>query len=332
MTSFKRYALYHAKSTLLRGAVTAAICLLLCLTFLDVTVIQENGVNTWAYISLSILPVMLAVLAFAMPLLELEGFRNRRNLDTLFSMPVSRTKMAAVHFLNGLLQITVIYSLCFACGIMRMLPAGSLLRTEMLLPYYVLTLLGGFIIYAVFCFILVQAETTADGVVLLMLYTFTPFVMLSALNMAVFREDVLYKAMNHSFLFSPLADMASRYERMIENVHATLTLPAETVGMYIFWLVLGVAAVVGFFLTFARHRTEGVEGTSETWFGYRVLIPLLGMLVAAMAGAEFILLVLTLIAMTVLYIIYRRSVRLRRSDLIMLAVTTGVFLLSGLMG
>ena len=139
----------------------------------------------------------------------------------------------------------------------------------------------------------------------------------------------LENVFGHAFPFSPLADMASLYEKAIEA--KDIFIPNETLAMYIFWCVVALLAVVGYFLTFARHRTERVGGISETFWGYRVLIPLLGISLMLPGGIDTALAVMILIAMTVLYIIYRRSVRLRRSDLIMLAVTTGVFLISSMM-
>ena len=137
-------------------------------------------------------------------------------------------------------------------------------------------------------------------------------------------------------IYAPLADMASHYEKaVVKNFsYIDFSVHYEVLATYVFWLVVALLAVVGYFLTFARHRTERVGGISDTFFGYRVFIPLLGISSVLADGEEPALsvFIVTLIAMLVLYIIYRRSVRLRRSDLIMLAVTTGVFLLSGLMG
>ena len=334
MTSFKRYALYHAKSTLLRGAVTAAICLLLCFTFMDVNPgLNENGEFSWVYIRFSVLAFILAVLATVMPFLELSGFKTRRNLDTLFSMPVSRTKMATVHFFNGLLQLVGIYTLCFLSALVR-IPSLHFHTSDLLLPCFAMMLLFGVVIYVLICFVLVQAETTIDGLVLLALYSFpVPYILISAIGFFIgfFTREYFYHELAMGFfLYNPLFNMASRYSNAIVGYKPINVSTVHSV-VYLTWLILSVAAAVGYFLTFARHRAEQVGGLSETFFGYRVLIPLVG-IISAIVEPILSTFVMFFIAMVVGYIIYRRSVRLRRSDLIMLAVTTGVFLISGLIG
>lgn len=329
MTSFKRYALYHAKSTLLRGAVMAVICLLLCFAFLDVSpYLSENGEMIFVYIRFSVLAFVLAILATVMPFLELGGFKNRRNLDTLFSLPVSRTKMALVHFLNGLLHLVSIYTLCFLSALVRM-PSLHFYTADLLFPCFSMMLLFGLAIYAIGCFLLVQAETIVDGLALLGLYSFPVLYMLIGLVQFFHRDRFYQEVAGRIFLYHPLFSMASRYGNAICG-HKMLVVSSEDSVAYLIWLALAVLAVVGYFLTFARHRTERVGGISDTFFGYRVLIPFVG-ISAAIVQPDLTTFTLFFLAMVVGYIIYRRSVRLRRSDLIMLAVTTGVFLISSMM-
>ena len=52
--------------------------------------------------------VILCVLCTIIPILEFAGFHNRKNADTMLSMPISRAKLVLVHFLNGAWQIVTL--------------------------------------------------------------------------------------------------------------------------------------------------------------------------------------------------------------------------------
>ena len=83
--------------------------------------------------------------------------------------------------------------------------------------------------------------------------------------------------------------------------------------------MIGLLSSVGFVWSFSKRRTEKVGDISDSWFGYRVLIPiylyecLLASGMGSYAGIYFY------IAAVVAYFLYRRSFRLKKSDILVLA-------------
>ena len=89
--------------------------------------------------------------------------------------------------------------------------------------------------------------------------------------------------------------------------------------MYLFWLVVGVATTAGFFHTVKHKRVEQIGDISTSWFGYRTMIPLCGYCwIISYPSFSY---VVVLIVMLTLYFLYRRSFRLKISDILILAGT-----------
>jgi hypothetical protein len=93
--------------------------------------------------------------------------------------------------------------------------------------------------------------------------------------------------------------------------------------------VLSVLFIAGTVYFFSRKRAESAGEISDTPVGYKVLIPVTtGMLIywALEAGGGIISL-LALIFATVSYIIYRRGVRLKAFDIVVIAACFVCFLM-----
>ena len=88
---------------------------------------------------------------------------------------------------------------------------------------------------------------------------------------------------------------------------------------FIVWGVIGVACAIGYFYTFKKKGAQLAGEISNSWFGYRLLIPIYGYSLHLLTGIEGLLTILIFAAMIIGYIIYRRSFKLKTSDLIVTA-------------
>ena len=81
------------------------------------------------------------------------------------------------------------------------------------------------------------------------------------------------------------------------------------------WALIGIAAVIGYFYTFIHKRAEKIWDLSTSWFGYKTMIPICTFSLFHM-GFTGTGVVFVMILMLAGYFIYRRSFKLRRSDII----------------
>ncbi|MBQ9112840.1 MAG: ABC-2 transporter permease [Clostridia bacterium] len=333
MTSFKKYFTYHFKSTLLRGAVMAVLALALTVTSVYPDTVRSD---TEVYIrsDISFLGILAAILCTVIPILELSGFKNRRNLDTLFFLPVTRQKMAVAHYINGLIHITVISAICFVTAALRLIGYAEHLNLLAMFPFFGYTIFACIVMYSVFMFVFTQANTVADGAVFMAIYAIAGFCIVTAIGEITSITFIEGSAENY-FVYSPISVFTSEYNGYITptikyfyydpDVQNIAIVSPQSLGFndyeavsFVFWGIAGIASVLGYLFTFSRQKAEKAGGISDSPFGYKVLIPLCGLCIYISIGTADIMNIMYLIAMAIGYIIYRRSFKLKIPDLVVL--------------
>ena len=321
MTSFRKYMAYRVQSTLLRTLIIAVMALLLTASLCDARyIVYETGMygaTSHVWYSFGVLPFLLVVLSLLIPALELSGLKNRRNLDTLLTLPVSRGKMALAHMLNGLWQLLVIYSLCFGYVVIMGLGIQEHVRLSYMLPYYLFSVLAGIALYAFCLFFFMQANTVGDGIAF-------ELMSIMLLNAILDPLSKIYNALpiptTLGFSYMPLVVIHEKYSYSVIHNATRLTSAAETITCIV-WAVLGLLALLGYFLTFIKKKTETIGGISDSFFGYRVMLPIYGLSYGYIGflglGGQSLALISTVIG----YVIYRRGFRFKPSDYVVMVLT-----------
>lgn len=333
---------------------------------------------------LGTLAAILVVMAIVIAVIELSEFKSRRNLDTLFFLPLRRDKMAIAVFLGGYIQWMIVYTVSFLASFIYINVYTDTLATAYMIPYYFLSLLLGLVIYAFICFFFNEGNTTIDGVVFCLVWCFIITLIVSqvaeliptyrpvAYEPPLISEDVgleirpedgssiilgsdgkYYVEYNEAFMYTnrvrdwlseagewmliyaPVDRVTSYVQGLVEHNDIRANYRWEEIQdmwyMFVVWGVIGVACLVGFILRFAKKKTHLVGEISSTPFGYKTLIPVV--------GYTFILgnvrygignVVVSIIGMAVAYIVYRRGVRFKKSDVIIL-ICSLVPLIAGLL-
>ena len=308
-----RYFRYHFRETLTR----LVIMLVLAVLYQTMTITEEEGeIVLGAHLWISV------VLALYMPILEFRVFNNRRNLDTWFSLPIDRSKLAMVHLLNGAFHITLVSAVSlFYLRAMTFLASGPR-GTLTLFSYWVTTLLLTLLAYGFFSFVFTQANSTRDGTLFICDYALLPL-------------------MTSAFLLDRIGITGFKFRGMIWVLNATTRAFADDMRVssslfdllldysYLngdgteFWIhlvlncLICIGAIVLLFYLFNRKHTEKVEDISDSWFGFRTLIPAYALITVSktesIQGFMF-----RIIFIFVAYIIYRRTVQLKKSDYIVI--------------
>ena len=185
MVSFKRYFAYQFKKSLPALLIMGVIALLLTFSNVEVYGLPDNITEITGeriIVWFGVLAFILGALCTVAPILMLSPFKNRRNLDTLLFLPVSRVKVAITHYLVGLIQIISVYTACFICTFLHLLPYFKYLFLIYLIPYYFLSVLYGIVLYSLFIFIFQQGSTVADGVIFGASYIFSPWAIVASIT------------------------------------------------------------------------------------------------------------------------------------------------------
>lgn len=331
MTTFWRFLYYRLKSSALRTVIFTVLSTAICL--LGIYMENKSDNVEFCQSGLYMLATALCIIANIVPLFELAGLKNRRNLDTLYFFPIGRKKMATVYFLSGWMQVVFIYTVTFIASLIWLISQTDYFALIYMLPYYFLSLVLAFVIFAVFSFLFLQANTVADGVLFCVLWIFLPF--LAGLTLGeVFEIDFFRNLYSWGILYTPMNNLTVVFQDLIEiNNPASWDRAAGEImdRWYVFfiWGAAGCAAVNGYMVSFIKKGAEQAGEISNSPFGYAMLVPFYGYCFMINAGAflvsldpivALIVIVGYVILMLSGYLIYRRGFHFKASDIILTVI------------
>ena len=353
MTVFKKYLGYRLKKAVLPTLAFSLIAL--AITSFYARVSADGFMAAVGPMGIESLATIMGVIASIIPMLETARFKSRRNIDTLWFLPLSRFKMALVHYLSGLFQVFIIYTVAFVGHFLCLLDFSEHFKLQYMPLYYVLLLLLGVIVYSVFIFLFGEANGVADGVMSSALWIFALYAAVSALGLPIklYAVEYIYGGYNSAFYafareysqfsawfipFAPINNLTVVFQSVMQGWKnyndCEIYWPtfAEAINrsfkhwyMVFPWIAAGIASTWGYFRTFCRKGAEKAGDISGSAFCYKTLIPIYGASLIFMStegdGFTFFL---TVAAMYIGYSIYRRSFRIPKSDIVtILSVIAG---------
>ena len=345
MKSFGQYFKYHFKSTFLRLIIMMAIVLLLsAINFEDtvrITLHRTTKEFVESNVYLGFYTTLFAVLCSIIPVFELYVFKSRRNLDTMFTLPVSRTKMLFAHLLNGWIHIMLAYIAEGLIIFTALYQKRDWVNENYFWKYYLGLLVVGLAVYLFFSFVFSQGNTIIDGMVFMAAWIFAfvmPFVVANDIIRYLDKTYVINSSLlnwidriiDSTTVYSPFNNITILLSDLME-----IKDPSSTFIYYMDWIkrykieanigvaflcVVGIVSFVLLYFTFKKQRVEKVEDISNSPIGYKFLIPFY---VISFMLVEYdpLMVVICVIGMLVAYIIYRRTFRIKKWDIIMIGIT-----------
>lgn len=353
MNSFMTYFKRRFLSTWMITAVVTVVGLLI-LTILCTRAYTEwkdglpNRFITSSFLyEISIFGIIVAIL---LPISEFAPFNSKKNLDMMFSAPIGRTKLLMAHYLNGALTIALSLTIIFVVWFFGwvLLPTTELHVGYSLLAYP-LMLLSVLITYTFYSFAFLQANTVFDGCVYMVIYTYLVALITSPLARAfpIMDNDPI-KPANMFDLFSnraypyiipiitsnvleliteALIDPPSIYPSSGSGSLVPTYYYREFYGISNLYLSLIITfvsiTIIAFIImitSFKRRTPIQAEEISDSWFGYKVLIPICAVCCGLHFGNSSPFYILTPLATLVGYVIYRRSLKIKIFDIAMVVL------------
>ena len=336
MTYFKRYFTYRLRTTAFRTLILSILAAVLSNAITSVSS-YRSGTNS----GFGIISVFIGIAAVLFPMLETYQLKQRRTLDLVFALPVTKTQLAVAHFLSGLCQMaTVSVVTCISTMVALAAKNADVIRAGntpfavgWIIPYFLVAFLGGVCFYSIATFLFSQGNTVGDGLVftfgipggfaLVCFYIGELIADYYALDQKI---EAFLGGMIQTFsnCFLLLFEPCEYYKYLIEparfdysgNIGYKAMSRVEIITC-VLWILFGIAAFFGFVHHVKSYRAEKAGGISDSFFGYRVLIPLYGCILIAMNGLNIdgVFLTFVLVAMVVAYFVYRRSFRIKYADI-----------------
>lgn len=266
--------------------------------------------------------VILCALCTAVPAMQYSYRMKRRSVDLWYSLPVTRLSLMLARTIGGFALVLVPYTVSYWLGVSVIACSENLFHMVWYVPFFFASVPVGLLLYGVNAFTFTRANTVGDGILFMLLWTFV-FLAAIAYPNAYF-HGLPHEMTNATYYISygPMGWLFSGFANAVRTGRVSIPDPAF---LYIFWSILGAAAYFGMFFTAKRHPAENAGRISDSWFGYRVLIPAYLFCGASTLGNIFSLyalpsLAMLLVAGLVAFIVYRRSFRLKLQDVLSLFI------------
>ncbi len=344
MKTVVRYFRQHSKSTLIRLAIITFICLVI------VTLSARGVTDTYnrykAYDmsdpyyeyewhvdpGLPVFAVIVALLCTFLPMAELSIFNNRKYLDSAFSFPISRTSLISVNLLNGYIQFVIAYTITFIWYAINILPASEKIYFGALWGFFFMSLLYSLFIYSFNSFFFSLCNSTFDGAMVSIAWQFLlcPLALTITEMFGIKWYDQLLL-----IIWMPLGMMSDHCGNIAKGIKSSPDLGTNykhALALSLSLLPILIAALcAGTLYFFNRKRAESAGEISDTPVGYKTLIPVCaGMLIywaLELENDNAIISLLALIFTTIGYTIYRRGVRLKAFDIVVIAACFVCFMM-----
>ncbi len=333
MKIFGRYLSYRLRQSLLRTVIFAAIALIITqLIVKDQLEVKSQYFDTGVYLQ----STFMGILATVIPILECAGLKQRRNLDTLYSFAINRKSMALAYYFSGLIQLLLVYTVSFWYHIILIADRIDMTYVPV---FYFLSLLAGLFMYHIFMYLNQKANSLFDGIAFCIAGMFLLCLCVEAYNLIY---ESCYVAINNKFLvgqarydmpdsswgivYAPINNMTVDFEKLINpnrRQYKEFTFDQffrESAIYWLFWLLSGFACLWGYIHSFLHKGAQKVGDISDSFVGYKLFIPFYAYLGLFLLGdTDYWAVALCMAAFYIAYVIYRRSFKIRRSDLILLA-------------
>lgn len=319
-----RYFWYHFKETIIRLLVLCLVAFIM-MTSAVTEYGKYSSFESFGFVA------FLCILAFLLPGIELKEFKNRRNLDLWYQMPISRSNIALVHMLNAIVHVAISYTVGFVATAIRLMEVEE----DAILPLfglYITTLIAFIPLLGYFMFVYDRANSHRDGVILQLAYIYLiPTIILAALSLFLrfSNGDVDYYALVQVILFGPsiliirpalyfdgliLAEFGSR------GYSITSLFELETVGSYVVlvvFILLGIACIFGYYFMAGKTPVNKIQDVSDSWFSYKTLIPVFTISASLLFGEVALYGIITLLVLDyIAFAIYRKSAKISKKDIL----------------
>ena len=268
----------------------------------------------------------LIFLTFLMPIFMYSFKMNKRGVDAYYALPLTKERLYFVKTLVGLFLVIVPFTIGYWMGFFALLVRPN---NPYFMGWYIPAYFG-FVAYAVLlfgfnAFVYTRANRVWDGIVFMIAYAFVGVLVLSYIELVAHHS--IWGYVDETFMtFGGMVSFARCMESLIRYSSNSVLWNAWM------FVVPAVYGAVGYFLLFYMLRYEkgeNAEQISNSWFGYRLLIPLYTALVMGCNsyGGLFDL-VLIIIAEIVVTIVYRNKFRFSWKYWLMIvgSIILGMFL------
>lgn len=309
MKRFLSFFIYELKKNIWTLVVLSALCIfpyVSTLSSMEMKFTYETEGTLHTYIEtpqIGTVLTMLGILCFVVPVLVFSFKMNKRGVDAYYSLPLKKEKLYLVKSLVGLILVFVPFTLAYWLGFLALLVReGNPYQMAWYVPGYFGAVYQGLMLFGINAFLFTRANKTSDGVIFMLAYTLLGPLICSYLSSVL---DVRLKVESYLMTFGGLVSFGN----MISNAIVGGNIASWSYLMYTVPAIFGTISWALLFFNLRFERAEDAEQISESWFGYKVVIPLYTAFLLGTSSLDLISICMTTVGAIVATVVFRRKFR-----------------------
>ena len=276
--------------------------------------------------------IMACILCTIIPVIEFSFKMSKISIDQMYSLPIKREKLYMAKFISGFIEILIPVSVVFIFCLLKVLFSNHMYETIYFLPYFVCLILFMFFLYSTITFFFTRGNTVIDGIINIVLIIFVVELFSSTIDSLLWGNIRNYFDSGSCYLYSPISIISELFDNKlsaeaINKLHTMyseyfyterVTLTTYEIVSVIIFILIGIASTILFVVLNKKDKAEDSMQVSNSWFSYKVFIPVYMSLISLlmMDGSELIGFVFLFVGTYIAYVIYRRSLKIKKWDII----------------
>lgn len=276
--------------------------------------------------------IMACILCTIIPVIEFSFKMSKISIDQMYSLPIKREKLYMAKFISGFIEILIPVSVVFIFCLLKVLFSNHMYETIYFLPYFVCLILFMFLLYSTITFFFTRGNTVIDGIINIVLIIFVVELFSSTIDSMLWGNIRNYFDSGSCYLYSPISIISELFDNKLSaeaiNKLQTMydeyfyiervTLTTYEIVSVIIFILIGIASTILFVVLNKKDKAEDSMQVSNSWFSYKVFIPLYMSFISLlmMDGSELIGFVFLFVGTYIAYVIYRRSLKIKKWDII----------------
>lgn len=270
--------------------------------------------------------IIACILCTLIPVIEFSFKMQKISIDQMYSLPIKREKLFLSKYIVGLIEILIPITVIFIDAFIIVIYSEHLFDLRYFLPYY-LTLIGLIIVlYSTITFFYTRGNTIIDGIMNILFITCFFVAIAGVFGEVIFYQNE-YIIENCYFTYSPLSIITSLFNSKLYE-KALLEINPKFYGLYdigikqivplFIMVIVGIVSFILFLVLNKKDKAENSMQISNSWFSYRVMIPAYVSMIIILLSAKITIenYIFIIIGGFIFYVIYRRSIKLQKSDYI----------------
>ena len=275
--------------------------------------------------------IVSCILCTIIPIIEFSFKMSKISIDQMYSLPIKREKLYMAKFISGFIEVLIPVCVVFIFCLLSVLLSNHMYDAIYFLPYFGCLILFSFFIYSTITFFFTRGNTVIDGIINVVLIIFVVELFSSTIDSMLWRYIRNYFDSGYCYLYSPITILSSLFENklsaeVINKLHTMydeyyytvrVNLNTHEIVSIIIFIIIGIVSTILFVVLNKKDKAEDSMQVSNSWFSYKVFIPVYMSLISLlmMDGSELIGFVFLFVGIYIAYVIYRRSLKIKKFTL-----------------